>query len=152
MLICACHFFAFCANLNIFLFRTLYIPYFYIQLQCIRIILCHASKNNTTSNVDSKHVLHVLYRIWYIKAHECIPGVMQFESNLSSFGRTWPFSRALRMLSSASLADLLENAKKNVIDYCKDLCISSTFLLKFWAITGRCSVDETIAIRGSKMG
>ena len=36
-----------------------------------------------------------------------IPGVMQFESNLSSLGKTWPFSNALRMLSSASLADLL---------------------------------------------
>lgn len=41
---------------------------------------------------------------------------MQFESNLSSFGRTWPFSKALRMLSSASLADLLENANKKAID------------------------------------
>lgn len=35
-----------------------------------------------------------------------IPGVIQFESNLSSFGRTCPFAKALRMLSSASLADL----------------------------------------------
>ena len=35
-----------------------------------------------------------------------IPGVIQLESNLSSFGRTCPFAKALRMLSSASLADL----------------------------------------------
>ena len=37
-----------------------------------------------------------------------VPGVIQLESNLSSFGKTCPFCNALRMLSSASLADLFE--------------------------------------------
>ena len=46
--------------------------------------------------------------------NNAIPGVMQFESNLSSFGKICPFSIALRMLSSASLAELLEENQVNV--------------------------------------
>ena len=38
-----------------------------------------------------------------------LPGVMQFESNRASVGRTSPFSRAFFILSSASFADLKEN-------------------------------------------
>ena len=34
------------------------------------------------------------------------PGVMQLESNRSSLGKICPFSSALLILSSASLADL----------------------------------------------
>lgn len=49
-----------------------------------------------------------------IHKHKHIPGVIQLESNLSSFGRTWPFSKALRMFCSASLADLqFKPEKKN---------------------------------------
>lgn len=42
-----------------------------------------------------------------------VPGVMQLESNLDSFGNASPFSFALRSNISASFADRnLENRKK----------------------------------------
>ena len=37
---------------------------------------------------------------------ENLPGVIQLESNLSSFGKVWPFNKAFLMLSSASFAVL----------------------------------------------
>lgn len=50
-----------------------------------------------------------------IHDYKHIPGVIQLESNLSSFGRTWPFSKALRMFCSASLADLQFKPEKKTL-------------------------------------
>ena len=55
---------------------------------------------------------------------------MQFESNLSSFGKICPFSIALRMLSSASLAELLEENQVNVCYNRYNLCVTKTTVHK----------------------
>ena len=50
----------------------------------------------------------------YIDCTVYLPGVMQFESNLSSFGSSWPFIWAFLILFSASLAVL--KSIKEIID------------------------------------
>ena len=54
-------------------------------------------KNNFTNFV--KNLLYIKYINIFYTNELSIPGVMQFESNLSSFGNFSPFCKALLMLS-----------------------------------------------------